>query len=160
MSSISGYISDSPEELLGGHFPCHPLPSHPSSLPIKGLAFKLSWLALCGSSVVTVVFPAGVLTLSSKMPFSGSLTESQKTPKAKDGRKPLEIFPGGMKNVRTSLGKGLDHVTEFLSVCLCRDFDTPAAPKKASFPAAPAGPHPVVTNRKESFTAREASSVC
>lgn len=86
--------------------------------------------------------------------------KNQKTPKAKDGRKPLEIFPGGMKNVRTSLGKGRDHVTEFLSVCLCRDFDTPAAPKEASFPAAPAGPHPAVTNRKESFTAREASSVC
>lgn len=72
----------------------------------------------------------------------------------------MEIFPDGMKNVRTSLGKGRDHVTEFLSDCLCRDFDTPAAPKEASFPVAPAGPYPVVTNRKESLIAREASFVC
>jgi hypothetical protein len=53
------------------------------------------------------------------------MATNQKTPKADDEREPLEIPAGGMENARASLGKGWDCVTEFLSICLCRDFNTP-----------------------------------
>lgn len=63
--------------------------------------------------------------LSVCTPVHAHTAKNQKTPEAEDRREPLEISAGGTENARTSLGKGWDHVTEFLSIYLCRDFNTP-----------------------------------